>query len=655
MWTQRTTLLFAASLFGPASLAAPEEGHRPPNLIVILADDFGYECLGANGGPYATASLDRLAREGMRFEHCYAQPLCTPTRVQLLTGVSNARNYVRFGYLDPRSLTLAHVLRHSGYRTAVAGKWQLGGGADAPRRAGFDEHLLWQLSGRGSRYANPVLELNGRRMEAPAGSYGPDLVSDFVCDFIRRTKDRPFFLYYPLLLVHPPFEPTPLSPDWDPRAAGAQEGRGDPRHFPAMVAYTDRVVGRLLSVLDDLGLRENTLVLFLGDNGTPPSITTKLGDRQVAGGKGKTTDAGTRVPLIVRWPGVVPPAQTADDLVDTCDVFATLLDAAGARLPDGATIDGRSFVPRLRGERGRGRSWIYSWFARDGGPDPAEFARDRRFKLYRGGRFFDVAEDPLELHPLEPRDLDPAGIAARSQLDSVLASFRDARRPGGWEASARALESAGIQLFRTGGRVVEAQLNRRPVDRDTMRRLGELEDLTDLSLEETRVGDEDVRCLALLTKLEWLNLYRTELGDEGLEILSALPSLRHLPAGETRVTDAGLVHLARMPRLEYLGLRGDKITDAGMEPIARLENLRGLHLGGTLITSTGVRTLTGRGRLVRLEKLWLDDTSVDDSAVELLGKLVALRELHVAGSKLTPKGVAALRAALPECEVETEK
>src|SRR5262245_22583768 len=248
--------LLALLFLAPAAAADPgtAPGGRPasrPNVILILADDFGYECVAANGGrSYRTPNLDRLSREGMRFENCYAQPLCTPTRVQLLTGLYNQRNYVRFEHLEPGEKTFAQEVRKAGYRTCVAGKWQLGGGADAPPRFGFEEHLLWHLTDLAPRYANPVLEKDGRRIEHRNGEYGPDLLAAFSADFVRRPREEPVLLYYPLLLTHPPFEPTPDSPDYDPRARRPQEGRGDPRHFPAMVAYADKVVGKMLEVLD---------------------------------------------------------------------------------------------------------------------------------------------------------------------------------------------------------------------------------------------------------------------------------------------------------------------------------------------------------------------------------------------------------------------
>ena len=185
-----------------------------PNIVLIMADDLGYECIGANGGEsYATPVLDRMAAEGVRFEHCYAQPLCTPTRVKLMTGLSNVRNYVEFGTLEKSQTTFAHLLRDAGYATAIVGKWQLGRDASLPAHFGFDEHCLWQLLRRPSRYAHPGLEVNGKMVDYRSGEYGPDIVCDYACEFIERHKDGPFLLYYPMMLTHSPFVPTPDSPD----------------------------------------------------------------------------------------------------------------------------------------------------------------------------------------------------------------------------------------------------------------------------------------------------------------------------------------------------------------------------------------------------------------------------------------------------------
>lgn len=414
---------------GRAAGAAGSGGK--PNIVLIMADDLGYETIGANGGTsYKTPVLDRMAERGLRFEHGYAQPLCTPSRVKIMTGIYNVRNYVRFGLLDPKETTFANLLKRAGYATCVVGKWQLEGGFDGPRRFGFDEYCLWQLNRRPGRYPNPGLEVNGKRVDYTDGEYGPDVVSDFACDFIRRHKDGPFLVYYPMILTHCPFEPTPDSPDWDPASRGSKTYKGDPKYFGDMVTYMDKIVGKILRTLREAGAGENTLVLFTGDNGTDKPVVSEMDGRKVAGAKGSTADAGTRVPLIVDWPAGAEGGRVCDDLVDFSDVLPTLCDAAGARVPETLAIDGRSFLPQIRGKEGNPREWIYCWYSRSGKRKKAKvFARTRRYKLYRDGRFYDVAADPLEKHPLADKaaDLSAEAQRARAMLEDVLNGYADAR------------------------------------------------------------------------------------------------------------------------------------------------------------------------------------------------------------------------------------
>lgn len=422
--------LFGVCLLGSTSLRI-DAGEAPgkPNIVLIMADDLGYECVGSSGGTsYRTPALDRLAREGMRFEHCYSQPLCTPSRVQIMTGIYNQRNYIRFGILDPQATTFAHLLKKAGYRTCIAGKWQLLGGFDGPRHFGFDEYCLWQLTVRKSRYPNPVLEQGGRIIEYTEGEYGPDVVSDFLCDFMERNKDRPFLAYYPMILPHWPFEPTPDSPDWDPGAKGVLKGHGDVKYFADMVAYTDKMVGKIARKIDALGLAEKTLILFTSDNGTYRGITSHMGDREVRGGKGTMTDAGTHAPLIARWPGVVPAGRVCRDLVDFSDFLPTLAAAAGARVPESLRLDGRSFLPQLRGETGTPREWVYCWYSRNGGPKGQEFARTQRYKVYGDGRFFDLRTDWREARDLGGVSLSSEAAAARRRLKDVLRDFEGTRK-----------------------------------------------------------------------------------------------------------------------------------------------------------------------------------------------------------------------------------
>jgi len=422
------TLLAMAICIGSAGHAIAGAAAVRPNIVVIMADDMGYECVGANGSTtYKTPHLDRLAAAGMRFEFAFAQPLCTPSRVQLMTGLYNQRNYIRFGLLDPRATTFAQLLRQAGYATCIVGKWQLGGGFDAPGHFGFDEYCLWQLGIRKSRYPNPVIERNGKVLEYTNGEYGPDIVSDYLCDFMERHKDRPFLAYYPMILPHSPFVPTPDSASYNPKARDEAAG-ADKKYFADMVAFTDKMVGKVIAKLDALNLRDKTLVLFTCDNGTGKGLISKMGDRVVIGGKGMTTDAGTHVPLIASWPGKIAAGKVQRDLIDFTDFMPTLLDVAAVKSPRGISLDGRSFLPQLLGEKGEPRTWIYSWYARDGGPKGAESARNHEYRLYADGRLFQVANDPLEQSPLDAKDAPPAARQARMELQAALDRFRGTRQ-----------------------------------------------------------------------------------------------------------------------------------------------------------------------------------------------------------------------------------
>lgn len=428
-----------------SALALPALAAEKPNIVLIMADDMGYECVAANGGaPYKTPHLDKLAAGGMRFTHCHSQPICTPSRVQIMTGRYNSRNYIKFGLLDPKEKTFGNMMRRAGYATCVVGKWQLKGGFEGPTRFGFDEYCLWQLTRRPNRYPNPGLEVNGREVDYKNGEYGPDIVSDYACDFLERHSDKTFFLYYPMILPHWPFEPTPDSDDWDPTARrGDKSEKGanktSAKHFADMVAYTDKMVGKIVARLEKLRLREKTLVIFTADNGTMSGMKSVLNGKTYIGGKGSTRDNGTHVPMIASWPGRILGGKVCDDLVDFSDMLPTIADATGAAVPKGVALDGRSFLPQLVGEKGNPRAWIYCWYFRNGKPvkpggfGGGELARTRRYKLYADGRFFDVADDHQESNPLEPDTLTPQQRTTREMLrqaiqDKTRMGFYDQRK-----------------------------------------------------------------------------------------------------------------------------------------------------------------------------------------------------------------------------------
>ncbi len=401
---------------------------RKPNVILIMADDFGYECVTANGGQsYQTPHLDKLAATGMRFENCYVQPLCTPTRAQLMTGIYNVRNYIEFGLLDPKATTFAHLLKKAGDATGICGKWQLGQAKDLPQQFGFDESYLWQHTRRPPRFANPGVEHNGKEIDFNGGEYGPKVVNDFALDFVTRHRARPFLLYYPMILTHDPFQPTPDSANWDPKTKSEQLQK-DVKHFADMTAYMDKMIGRLVAKLDELGLRENTLVLFLGDNGTHPTVTSRFKGTAYQGGKGTGTVRGNHVPFIAHWPGRIPPGRVNADLIASVDFLPTVCAAAGTTVPAALRIDGRSFLPQLLGQKGQPRDSYYLWYARNGGPSAMfEYAQSVTHKLHHDGTFYDLTADRFEAKPLPLASLSGQAAAEAKILQAVLDQYAHAR------------------------------------------------------------------------------------------------------------------------------------------------------------------------------------------------------------------------------------
>lgn len=405
-----------------AILGARHAAHAtPPNIILILADDIGYECLGANGSTfYKTPRLDALAQSGIRFSQAHSQPLCTPTRVKLMTGQYNFRNYTAFGYLDPAQPTFAQALKQVGYATAIAGKWQLGFDSSLPAHFGFDEYCLWQLSYKkkeGERYANPLIERNGETLPRNPDRYGPDVFVEFAMDFVARKKDGPFLLYFPMALVHDPFVPTPDTDGW----AGDRYDEKNP-YFADMVTYMDKNVGRLVDQVASLGLSEKTLFLFIGDNGTNRGISSPFQGRTIQGGKGTMTDAGTHVPMLAWWPGAIKPGGVFDGLIGLEDFFPTLLETAAVSDYSGH-LDGRSFLPLLKGGDYTPKPWLFCHYDPRWGRNNAfrgRFARTERYKLYADGRFYDVAADPEERSALDAVAVTPELAQTRATLQQVL-------------------------------------------------------------------------------------------------------------------------------------------------------------------------------------------------------------------------------------------
>ncbi len=414
------------------------EEPRPPNIILIMADDVSWEAFGCYGAEdYKTPELDRLAKQGVRYSHCYSTPICTTSRVQIMTGKYNFRNYTHFGYLNPNERTFGHLLQNAGYKTAIAGKWQLNGlynslpghdDASRPAKAGFDESMLWQVTtGKGSeqggeRFWSPPIEHNGKFLtkETNAGKYGPDMFCDFICDFVDRNQKEPFFVYYPMVLVHDPFVKTPDTIGGNSRATSANKAPKNKdeqkANFVAMVNYMDKIVGRIVKKVDDIGQLENTIILFTADNGTNRRITSRWSGMDIRGGKGGMTDMGTHVPLIAYWKGHTPEDHISNDLIDFTDFYATIAEAA---VTAEETYDGRSFFPQLCGKPGKPRDSVFCHYEPYWNKKAGQFVRNDRFKLYRDGRMFRLPDDLREQNDLG-QSSDSSVTDARDRLGAIL-------------------------------------------------------------------------------------------------------------------------------------------------------------------------------------------------------------------------------------------
>jgi len=426
-------LLGLSLFFGGCQQAG--NGSEKLNIVLIMADDLGYETLGCNGSQdYQTPNLDRLAQNGMRFTHAYATPLCTPSRVQLMTGKYNFRNYIGFGLLDPAAKTFAHFLKEAGYNTCVVGKWQLFGNSGQrelfdrsgtmPFDAGFDEYCLWQVRDKyGPRFKDPYLEINDSISQPFPGAYGPDKFSDYAKGFISRNRDSAFFLYYPMVLTHDPFQPTPDHPDYE--AFDSKSGLNDTTYFRHNVDYMDRIVGDLINHLEAEGVAEHTLVLFIGDNGTDRDIISTWNNQRIPGMKGFPVEYGTHVPMIAYAPALVDSGQVNDNLIDFTDFLPTLLEATNTKPSQENTSDGISFYPQLVGEEFTQREWVFCHYAPQWGNfEHRRYVHDKEWKLYENGEIFHLASDPREQTPLNKQVIPPDVQERIAKFGEVLTQMK---------------------------------------------------------------------------------------------------------------------------------------------------------------------------------------------------------------------------------------
>jgi arylsulfatase A len=415
-------LLVVLFVVGASPLASAQQATPKPNILFILSDDYGIDgvgCYGSDRFRGKTPNLDELARTGTRFDRCFAAPVCGPSRCMVITGryafrtggLSNDTSPTLSPKIEP---SIAKVLKQAGYVTGMAGKWRQMGGLAG--EWGFDDYRMSKEAESPSRITAYIE--NGKEVPKPKDAWYPDIQQAFALEFLRRHRNETFFLYYPSHLVHDPIVATPDS----------KPGESDRNTlYDDNVKYLDKQVGELVAELERLGLREKTLIVFAGDNGTDPGggRFSTIGGRRLSGGKRDMLEGGANVPLIASWKGTLPEGRVVRDLVSFVDLMPTFADFAGAQLPKDVTLDGRSFAPQLRGEKGNPREWIYVQYfpPREDAhthPHGRWYARSDRWKLNESGELFDMRDAPFT-EPLVPAgSTDPAAVAARKQLQGVL-------------------------------------------------------------------------------------------------------------------------------------------------------------------------------------------------------------------------------------------
>ncbi|MGI6455747.1 MAG: sulfatase-like hydrolase/transferase [bacterium] len=400
----RTALAGTALSFAQPRAGAQEPPSRP-NVILIITDDQGFGDLGIHGNPHIrTPNLDRLAQESIEFTRFHVSPVCAPTRASLMTGRYNYRTgvvdtYIGRAMMHSDEITLAEVLGGAGYKTGIFGKWHLGD--NYPLRAidqGFQEALVHNGGGigqpsdpPGNMYQNPVLFLNGNATRFEG--YCTDIFFDAALQYIERNCNRPFFAYIATNAPHTPLQIADryVQPYLD---MGLND---DTARVYGMVENIDENVGKLLRKLDDLQLAENTILIFMTDNGNQQNRYTA----GLRGRKGTVYEGGIHVPFIIRYPQRWQMPRKIDNIAAHIDIMPTLLQACGVPLPD-VKIDGQSLVPLLEGETPEwDRTLFFQWHR---GDEPEPF-RDcavctPRYKLINGKELYDLENDPAEEHDI---------------------------------------------------------------------------------------------------------------------------------------------------------------------------------------------------------------------------------------------------------------
>jgi arylsulfatase A len=402
-----------------APLAAMHAAAAPPdkpNIVFILADDLGIGNLSCYGSDhYKSPNIDELAATGTRFTQSFTGALCGPSRALIMTGRyafrNGSSNQDACMQMPNAELQLGRLFKSAGYATSFIGKWgQLPGDPD---EAGFDDYLRFNGSGV---YWNKKVDkaepyrVNGKELKLGDDEYMPDLMHDRVTTFLRKHQTTPFFLYYSMVHVHGDIVRTPDS------APHSKDLFGD------NIRYMDKLVGKLVAELESLKLREKTLIIFMGDNGTGKGQNplSTIGGKNLSGMKGSMLECGGLVPMIANWPGKTPAGKVSADLIDASDFLITFAALSGGTLPKDTIFDGHSFAPQLRGEPCATREWIFNQLA------AMWYVREAGWKLNEKGELYDMSGAPFTEQLVDVSADTDASKAARARLTNVLAKLNPA-------------------------------------------------------------------------------------------------------------------------------------------------------------------------------------------------------------------------------------
>lgn len=406
---------------GPAAV-------RRPNIVLIMTDDQGWGDLSLHGNrQLSTPNMDRIGTEGARFDRFYVSPVCAPTRAGLLTGRSHLRTgtvWVTRGLETMRSgeVTIAEALRKAGYATGCFGKWHNGAHApEDPNSQGFD-HFFGFTAGHWINYFDARLQKN--RHPAAAPGYITDALTGAALDWIGKQRERPFFCYIPLNAPHSPFQVPGRY--WD-RERGRLSDQS--RAVYSMVENADDNIGRVLDRLRELGIEQDTIVLFLTDNG-PNGQRFNGGMR---GAKGSVHEGGVRVPLHVRWPGRIPSGRMIRPISSHIDLYPTLLELASVTLPPGPPVEGRSLAPLLLEPAGSGPDrLLFTHHSRRGQVERFPGAvRNQRYRAVNEGRGWMLFD--METDPGQKTDIAASNVERVNELGRAYDAWFNGLSVRGWE------------------------------------------------------------------------------------------------------------------------------------------------------------------------------------------------------------------------------